>query len=61
MATRILALLGLTAMSLSACGDTLLERGVTGAAVGAVGAELLDEDPVTGAVVGGGVGVATGL
>ena len=61
MTARLIALLGFAAMSLSACGDTLFERGVTGAAAGAVAAEVLDEDPVTGAVIGGGVGVATGL
>ncbi len=49
------ALIGVAA--LAACGDTDLERGVTGAAIGAVTAEVLDEDPLTGAVIGGAAGV----
>ena len=42
---------------LAACGDTDLERGVSGAAIGAVGAELTGGNAVTGAAVGGAAGV----
>ena len=44
-------------LALSACGDTDLERGLTGAGIGAVGAELTGGSAVTGAVVGGAAGV----
>lgn len=53
----ILALSGLFAVS--ACTTEQVERGALGAAIGAVGAELLDRDPVGGAAVGAAVGVAT--
>ena len=44
-------------LGLAACGDSDLERGVSGAAIGAVGAELTGGDVVTGAAVGGAAGV----
>ncbi len=44
-------------LTLAACGDTDLERGATGAAAGAVTAELLGGNVVTGAVLGGAAGV----
>ena len=44
-------------LGLAACGDTDLERGVSGAAVGAVGAAALDGNVVTGAAVGAAAGV----
>ena len=44
-------------LGLAACGDTDLERGVSGAAIGAVGAELTGGSAVTGAAVGGAAGV----
>jgi len=47
------ALLG----GLAACGDTDLERGATGAAAGVATATVIDADPLTGAVIGGAVGV----
>ena len=43
--------------ALAACGDSDLERGVSGAAIGAVGAELVGGNVVTGAAVGGAAGV----
>ncbi len=46
---------------LAACGDTAFERGVTGAAAGAGTALVLDGDVGTGAVLGGGAGVASTL
>ena len=45
------------ALALSGCGDTDLERGVSGAAIGAVGAELTGGNVVAGAAVGGAAGV----
>ena len=52
------AILVVTAtFGLAACGDTDLERGVSGAAIGAVGAELTGGNVVTGAAVGGAAGV----
>lgn len=54
-----LALLGAVLLGLSACGDTTLERGLSGAAIGAVGAKAVGEDPAVGATVGGAVGVLT--
>ncbi|MDU8943058.1 hypothetical protein [Ovoidimarina sediminis] len=44
-------------LGLSACGDSDLERGASGAAIGAVGAAALDGDVVTGAAVGAAAGV----
>ncbi len=44
-------------LALAGCGDTDLERGLTGAGIGAVGAELTGGNAVTGAVVGGAAGV----
>ena len=44
-------------LGLAACGDNDLERGVSGAAIGAVGAELTGGNAVTGAAVGGAAGV----
>jgi hypothetical protein len=42
--------------SLSACLDSDLERGLAGAAAGAVIADATGVDPITGAVVGGAAG-----
>ena len=44
-------------LALSACGDNDLERGATGAGIGALGAIALDADPLTGAAVGATAGV----
>lgn len=44
-------------LALVACGDSDLERGATGAAVGAVAAEALGENVIVGATVGAAVGV----
>jgi hypothetical protein len=55
---KTLAILVVAAtFGLAACGDTDLERGVSGAAIGAVGAELTGGNVVTGAAVGGAAGV----
>jgi osmotically inducible lipoprotein OsmB len=42
---------------LSACVGSDLERGVGGAAVGALAASATDNDPLIGAAVGGAAGV----
>ena len=44
-------------LGLAACGDTDLERGVSGAAVGAVAASAVNGNVVTGAAVGAAAGV----
>ena len=44
-------------LGLAACGDSDLERGVSGAAIGAVGAELTGGNVLVGASVGGAAGV----
>ena len=60
-----LILVGFAALSLTACGHTYAQRGLSGAAIGAgagaVGSSVLGGDPVTGAVVGAGVGGVTGV
>lgn len=43
-------------LSLSACLDNDLQRGLVGAAGGAVAADALGYDPVTGALIGGAAG-----
>ena len=49
---------------LTACGDTVGDRalsgGALGAGAGAVGGAVLGGNPVTGAIVGGAVGAAAG-
>lgn len=52
------------ALTLGACGDTKMDRGLSGAGIGAgVGAVggLLVGEPVAGAVLGGAAGGATGV
>ena len=44
-------------LALAACGQTDLERGLSGAAIGVLGAELVGGSPVSGAVLGGAAGV----
>ena len=51
-----LLLVAAAVVSLSACLDSDLERGVAGAAAGAVVAEVVGVDPITGALVGGAAG-----
>jgi hypothetical protein len=55
-AFRALALSGIAL--LSACGDTALEQGVTGAAGGAIAGEALFDDALTGAAIGAAGSVA---
>ena len=49
----------LAAGTLAACGDTYLERGTSGALIGAGAAAATDNDPLTGAAIGGTAGVLT--
>lgn len=56
MTTKMMALLGAVLM-LSACLDTDAERGLAGAAGGAVIADATGGSALTGAVVGGAAGV----
>ncbi|MEL6645961.1 MAG: hypothetical protein AAFQ79_18665 [Pseudomonadota bacterium] len=52
------AIIGVSAMlALAGCGDTDLERGLTGAAAGAGASYLVDGDLFTGAILGGAAGV----
>jgi osmotically inducible lipoprotein OsmB len=52
----------LTALvTLAACGETPFERGVTGAAAGAGTAMVVDGNVATGALLGAGAGVASGM
>ena len=44
-------------LAVAGCGDTDLERGVTGAAIGAVGAQATGNDPLVGGAIGAGIGV----
>lgn len=60
----IAALLVVTALATTACGDTKGKRALSGAGIGAaaggIGAAALGGNPWTGAAVGGVVGGATG-
>lgn len=57
MQKKSLLLVAVATLGLAACGDTDLERGVSGAAIGAVGAEVTGGNAVTGAAIGGAAGV----
>lgn len=59
MQTKIWILMLAFTGTLAACGDTAFERGVTGAAGGAVAGEVLADEPVAGAAIGGAAGVLT--
>lgn len=56
MSIRIAALVLVSGVFLSACGDTRGQRVVTGAAGGALAGELIDGRPLEGAAVGGVIG-----
>ena len=60
---RLSLLIG-TGLVLAACGTTPVERGTTGAAigagVGATGAAVTGGSPASGALIGGAAGAATG-
>lgn len=46
---------------LSACGDTMLSRTASGAAIGAGAAAVTGNDVATGAVIGGGAGAVSDI
>ncbi|WP_368187262.1 hypothetical protein [Aestuariibius sp. HNIBRBA575] len=52
-----LVLAAAATLSLSACLDNDLERGLAGAAAGALVADATGADPTTGAIIGGAGGV----
>jgi len=56
---RILPFLLLSAI-LAGCGYTREDRMLSGAAIGAVGGAVLDNNPVEGAVIGGAGGALVG-
>jgi len=53
MRKQTLIIMALCATTLSACLENDLQRGGVGALGGAVAADLLGADPLTGAVIGG--------
>ncbi len=57
MQKPLILALSLATFGLAACGDTDLERGASGAAIGAVGTAVVGGDPIVGAAVGGAAGV----
>ena len=60
MQKSLILTLTLATFGLVACGNTDLQRGASGAAIGAVGAGLTGGDPVIGAAVGGAAGALCG-
>ncbi len=46
-----------TLMAVAGCGDTDIERGLSGAAIGAGASLAVDGDILTGALIGGTAGV----
>jgi osmotically inducible lipoprotein OsmB len=58
MRKQTFIIMALCATSLSACLDNNLQRGGVGAVGGAVIADVVGADPLTGAVIGGVAGLA---
>jgi hypothetical protein len=58
MQKSLLALGLLSALLLAACGETRGQRVVTGAAGGAVAGEVIADEPLAGAAIGGVLGAA---
>ena len=59
MPIRIWVLTLALGASVAGCGDSALERGLTGGAIGAGVGEVVADDPGTGAAIGAGAGVLT--
>lgn len=57
MQIKIVGLVLAMGMGLAACGDTLGERALSGAGIGALSATVLGGNAATGAIVGGAAGV----
>lgn len=53
---RVVPLLGVIALSLSACGETRGQRMTTGALGGAVAGQAVAGEPIAGAIIGAGIG-----
>jgi osmotically inducible lipoprotein OsmB len=53
---RRFMILAAGALLLAACGETRGQRVVTGAAGGALAGEVIADEPLAGAVIGGGIG-----
>ncbi len=53
MQLRIVALAGLSALLLAGCGETRTQRVLTGAAGGAVAGQVVADEPLAGAAIGG--------
>lgn len=56
MQAKHLSLIAVLGFAIAACGNSDLERGLTGAAAGAVTAKVVGADPVVGAAIGGAAG-----
>lgn len=53
-----------SAMALAGCGQTVGDRGLSGAGIGAAGGAVIGAmagDPLLGAAIGAGAGAATGM
>ena len=53
---KLVLLAGFAGMLLAGCGETRGQRVVTGAAGGALAGEVIADEPLAGAVIGGGIG-----
>lgn len=53
---KVIASLALGAALLAGCGESRSTRVITGAAGGAVAGEVLADEPLAGAAIGGGIG-----
>lgn len=56
---RISIIAFVCAIGLSACGSSLSDRTLSGGTFGAIGSTLIGGDPITGALVGIGIGALT--
>ncbi|EKE45431.1 hypothetical protein OCGS_0521 [Oceaniovalibus guishaninsula JLT2003] len=59
MSMKLFLIGALSAVTLTACGNTPLERGATGAVAGGVVGEAVFDEPLAGAAVGGAAGALT--
>ena len=59
MPTKIWMLALAMGAAVAGCGDSALERGVTGGAIGAGVGEVVADEPAAGAAVGAGAGILT--
>ena len=59
MPIRICTLMLALGTAVAGCGDTGLERGLSGGAIGAGVGEVVADEPVAGAAIGAGAGLVT--